>query len=173
MDEKTRWRKRLWRMLLLPLNSVLSNVSFSRYYYLDLTTSNSLNTLEKKNENRHTKTWTNFHCLRPSWAVVVAAASTASSFVWSSHPSRQHKRSPCSCAPELPHCSHFLSVLLVATTYITKLWYSRLGSDSQNHSFIYSNWFLHSSWGDDEWCLWLTPSVFFPCIFSLKKCMLF
>ena len=35
---------------ILPPNSVLSNDSFSRYYYLVLTTSNSLNALEKNNK---------------------------------------------------------------------------------------------------------------------------
>ena len=58
----------------------------------------------KLNNNRHTKTWKNCHCLGLSSAVVVEA-STASAFIWSSHPSRQLKIS------HYLECYHFKNLV--------------------------------------------------------------
>ena len=123
MDEKTRRRRRLWRLLLLlPLNLVASNESLSRFqyaYFHFFSLEHSMNLMSLKlNNNRHTKTLKNCHCLGLS-SVVVVEASTASAFIWSSHPSRQLKIS------HYLECYHFKNLIM--------------GMPKTGHNFVYRN----------------------------------
>ena len=73
----------------------------------------------KLNNNRHDKTWKNCHCLGLSSAVVVAA-STASAFIWSSHPSRKLRISH-----YYLECYHFKNLIM--------------GMPKTGHNFVYRN----------------------------------
>ena len=76
------------------------------FLFFSLEHSMNLMSLKLNNNNRHTKTWKNCHCLGLSSAVVVAA-SIASAFIWSSHPSRKLKISH-----YYLECYHFKNLIM-------------------------------------------------------------
>ena len=94
-----------YRSTRLQATKVCPGFSMPIFIFFSLEHSMNLMSL-KLNNNRHTKTWKNCHCLGLSSAVVVEAASTASAFIWSSHPSRQLKIS------HYLECYHFKNVIM-------------------------------------------------------------